>query len=73
VGAHTHSWTTHLPQTLVISSSPSQTVTTAGGGELNSAAIIKSIEYSIQNEMFMGDFKLLQLQGYDIIFGCDCI
>jgi hypothetical protein len=55
----------------IISSTPSQSVTVAGGGKLNSAGIIPSAEYSIQDESFVGDFNLLQLQGYDIIFGCD--
>jgi hypothetical protein len=45
----------------------------AGWGKLNSAATIPSAEYSIWNESFVGDFRLLQLQGYDIIFGCDRI
>jgi hypothetical protein len=57
----------------VITSAPSQSVTVAGGGKLNSAAIISSAEYSIQNESFVGYSKLLQLQGYNIIFGCDWI
>jgi hypothetical protein len=44
-----------------------------GGGHLESCASITDTSYYIQYELFTDDFTLLQLKGYDIIFGCDLI
>jgi hypothetical protein len=54
-----------------IISTQSRTVKVAGGGTLNSNATTRLVPYSIQRENFTHEFKLLQLKGYDIIFGCD--
>jgi hypothetical protein len=56
-----------------ISSTTSKVVKVAGGGQLNTSAMITSTPYSIQHEEFCGDFKLLQFKGHDIILGCDWI
>jgi hypothetical protein len=45
----------------------------AGGGYLNSSAVISSTAYVIQDEVFHSDFKLLKLKGDDVIFSCDWI
>jgi hypothetical protein len=44
-----------------------------GGGTLDTNAITGIVSYSIQKGVFLGEFKLLQLKGYDIILGCDWI
>jgi hypothetical protein len=51
----------------------SRKVKVAGGGYLESFAALAPTTYFIQNEEFKGQFKLLQLKGYDIILGCDWI
>jgi hypothetical protein len=56
-----------------IKSSTTQTVKVAGGGYLDTPAYINSTPYQIQHEQFSNDFKLLQLKGHAIIFGCDWI
>jgi hypothetical protein len=56
-----------------IKSSTTQTVKVAGGGYLDTPAYINSTPYQIQHERFSNDFKLLQLKGHAIIFGCDWI
>jgi hypothetical protein len=56
-----------------IISTKSRPVKVAGGGTLDTNATTRSIPYTIQKETFNGQFKLLQLKGYDIILGCDWI
>jgi hypothetical protein len=57
----------------LIASTTSKQVQVVGGGYLKTDAIISSASYHIQKEKFLNGFKLLQLRGYDIIFGCDWI
>jgi hypothetical protein len=52
-----------------ISSTCATRAKVAGGGHLDSCATITDTSYCIQFELFSGDFTLLQLKGYDIIFG----
>jgi hypothetical protein len=56
-----------------VSSAPSQSVILVGGGKLQSTTFIQEANYSIKNQPFVSTFKLLNLQGYDIILGCDWI
>jgi hypothetical protein len=46
-------------------------VAIAGGGHLETSAIIRSAPYTIWHESFTNDFKLLPLRGYNIILDCD--
>jgi hypothetical protein len=46
-------------------------VRVVGGGSLDTNAIMTDVSYTVQKETFTNDFKLLQLRGYDLIFGCD--
>jgi hypothetical protein len=48
-------------------------VTIANGNILLTHAMISSCSYSIQGHEFISDFRVLELQGYDIILGCDCM
>jgi hypothetical protein len=66
---YTFASTTNYP----ISSTSAKLVKVAGGGHLDSIAVIQKTPYVIQNQTFQGEFKLLQLNGYDIILGCDWI
>lgn len=50
-----------------------QRVTVAGGGVLYTGAHLSNCEYNIQGEKFMGTSKVLKLQSYDVILGCDWI
>jgi hypothetical protein len=54
-----------------IISTSSKKVKVARGGYLDSSAMISASSYTIQNVLFTNDFKLLQLRGHNIIFGCD--
>jgi hypothetical protein len=49
----------------------SRTVKIAGGDSLTSDVVSGLISYTIQKEEFTNEFKLLQLNGYEMIFGCD--
>jgi hypothetical protein len=57
----------------IMSSIASRKVKIAGGGHLEFAGIVTSTPYFIQNTSFSNEFKLLQLQGHDMILGCDWI
>jgi len=46
-------------------------VQVANGGVFWSQHTCYNCEYTIQGEKFIGDFKVLQLSGYDIILGAD--
>lgn len=46
-------------------------VQVANGGVLWSQHTCSNCTYTIQGEKFTGDFKVLQLSGYDIILGAD--
>ena len=46
-------------------------VTVAGGGELQTGAHILDMQYSVQGHTFNNSFKILPLQGYDIVLGGD--
>jgi hypothetical protein len=48
-------------------------VTVANGNILWTQAICNDISYTIQGHQFSSDFHVLELQGYDIILGCDWI
>jgi hypothetical protein len=48
-------------------------VTVVGGGTLDTSATINTTTYYNQQEAFSGEFMLLQLKGYDLIFYCDWI
>lgn len=50
---------------------PTQKVTVAGGGSLNSGAVAPNTNFRIYNEDFSSDLTVLELQGYDIVLGCD--
>lgn len=43
----------------------------AGGGELHTGATVPDIEYTIQGNKFNNSFKVLPLNGYDIVLGGD--
>lgn len=46
-----------------------RTVTVAGGGELSSSAVASNCNFKIQGMNFCADFRILDLQGADIILG----
>jgi hypothetical protein len=46
-------------------------VTVANGNILWTQAVCTIIHYSIQGHKFTFDFRILELQGYDMILGCD--
>jgi hypothetical protein len=46
-----------------------QTVTVAGGGELSSSAVASNCNFKIHGMNFCADFRILDLQGADIILG----
>jgi hypothetical protein len=48
-------------------------VTVANGGILWTQATCANVSYTIQGFDFQSDFRVLELQGYDIILGCDWI
>jgi hypothetical protein len=48
-------------------------VTAANGNILWTHAMTPSCSYSIQGHAFTSDFRVLELQGYDVILGCDWI
>jgi hypothetical protein len=48
-------------------------VTVANGNILWTHAITQSCSYCIQGHDFTSNFRVLELQGYDIILGCDWI
>ncbi|XP_044367478.1 uncharacterized protein [Triticum aestivum] len=50
---------------------PTQKVTVAGGGSLNSGAVAPNTNFKIYNEDFSNDLTVLDFQGYDIVLGCD--
>jgi hypothetical protein len=56
-----------------IISTTSRRVKVIGGGFLDSDAIISPTTYLIQNHSFTNEFKLLKLQGHDMILECDWI
>lgn len=48
-------------------------VRVANGSILNTGTVCSQVPYSIHNVSFISDFRLLDLKGFDIIFGCDWI
>jgi hypothetical protein len=56
-----------------LSPSPKLTVTAANGGHLVTEFTCYNCAYSIQGVPFTSDFKILQLQGYDLILGGEWI
>jgi hypothetical protein len=48
-------------------------VTVVNGGTLWTQAVCADVTYTIQGHIFKSDFRVLELQGYDIILGCDWI
>jgi hypothetical protein len=48
-------------------------VAAANGKEMSSTSACLQCHYSIQEHNFISDFKLLEVQGYDIILGADWI
>jgi hypothetical protein len=48
-------------------------VTVANGNTLWTQALCTDVKYTIQDQEFTSDFRVLELQGYDIILGCDWI
>jgi hypothetical protein len=46
-----------------------RTVTVAGGGTLSSTAMALNCQFAIQGHTFSTDFRILDLQGSDIILG----
>jgi hypothetical protein len=48
-------------------------VTVANGNTMWTQAMTPNYKYSIQGHQFTSDFRILELEGYDIIFGCDWI
>jgi hypothetical protein len=48
---------------------PSRTVTVAGGGTLISEWVARHCKFSIEGKPFQADFRVLKLQGSDIILG----
>jgi hypothetical protein len=56
----------------IVSTAPLK-VKVAGGGYLDTSATTTPTPYIIQQWRVCGKFKLLQLKGYDVIFGCDWI
>lgn len=52
-------------------STPVNKVSVAGGGQLQSTAIVPLTTYFIQEKKFSSVFKTLLLHSYDIILGCD--
>jgi hypothetical protein len=49
----------------------SRAVKVAGGGTLWSGAYIPPTTFTIQNETYENQFRILELPSYDIILGCD--
>jgi hypothetical protein len=43
----------------------------AGGGELQTGAHVKNLQYTIKGNSFQNSFKILPLKGYDIVLGGD--
>jgi hypothetical protein len=54
---------------IAIQPAPSCTVTVAGGGTLISEYVARNYKFSIEGKPFQADFRVLQLQGSDIILG----
>jgi hypothetical protein len=46
-------------------------VIVANGHALWTNAVTKACQYSIQSHNFTSDFRVLELQGYDLVLGCD--
>jgi hypothetical protein len=46
-----------------------RTVTVAGGGTLVSEVVAKNCQFQIEGQTFQADFRILKLQGSDIILG----
>jgi hypothetical protein len=42
-----------------------------GGGELQTGAHVKNLQYTIKGNSFQNSFKILPLKGYDIVLGGD--
>jgi len=58
---------------LSISSVPEITVTAANGKTMISQTACQACSYSIQGHHFQSDFRLLGVQGFDVILGADWI
>lgn len=56
-----------------ISAVPAIKVAAANGTQMISESACVACPYSIQGQSFVSDFRLLEVQGYDIILGADCI
>jgi hypothetical protein len=54
---------------IVLTNSPPRTVTVASGGTLSSTAVAYNCSFSIHGIKFQGDFRILELQGADVILG----
>ena len=52
---------------------PTKKVTVAGGGSLSSGAYAPNTSFKICNETFSNDFTVVELQGYDVVLGCDML
>uniref|UniRef100_A0A453IPF2 Ty3 transposon capsid-like protein domain-containing protein n=1 Tax=Aegilops tauschii subsp. strangulata TaxID=200361 RepID=A0A453IPF2_AEGTS len=52
---------------------PTKKVTVAGGGSLTSGACAQSLKFRIGQETFCNDLTVLELQGYDVVIGCDML
>jgi predicted aspartyl protease len=55
----------------ITTTNPLETVIVAGGGELQTGAHIADMDYHIQGQKFTNSFRILPLQGYDIVLGGD--
>ncbi|KAJ3706667.1 hypothetical protein LUZ61_010372 [Rhynchospora tenuis] len=53
--------------------SPPMLVKTASGSKLLSDLKCQTLQFTLQNHQFEGEFRVLEVQGYDIILGMDWI
>ena len=58
---------------LKITATSPQQVAAANGSTMLSETVCSDCAYSIQGNTFNSDFRLLELRGYDVILGADCI
>jgi hypothetical protein len=56
-------------QDIEMTPSAKRTVTVVGGGELTSQAIAYNFPFFIQGKPFVADFRILELNGSDVILG----
>ncbi|KAJ4745876.1 polyprotein [Rhynchospora pubera] len=62
----------HL-NTIPIVPSPPMIVKTASGSKLLSELKCQTLTFTLQNHNFEGEFRVLEVQGYDVILGMDWI